>query len=361
MENTRRYLAVVAWVMVGGLFVLARLATALPVTAETVMVGPTLTPTPVPLQGPIVNPSFETGDLTGWVAEDLDDPFLPLQVGPAGLRSWESFFTGAPTDGEYALYTGFDGCGPGVIRLMQDVTLPSGRPILLFDYRAAWDITWSDARLQPDNGSVIKNQDRHFYVVIEESGGGNELARFLILTAPGGEEVIPFDTAYTPTEPDTGNLLGTVDLSDFAGRGVRLVFEWEIPECFTGPAFFQLDNIRLAQGWQRPRSDVSVIIYGGWNGIPARAWVGGTEQETLYTAVNSFGDAQAMWTFYPDGVWPVVVDVALPPGLDPEQWELKLIRITSPTAGWTVEDPVNPSFSIVGGHQYNVVYQLISK
>jgi len=104
-----------------------------------------------------------------------------------------------------------------------------------------------------------------------------------------------------------------------------------------------------------------VIIYGGWNGIPAHIWVGGTEQETLYTAMNSFGDAQAMWTFYPDGAWPVVVDVDLPAGLDPEQWELVLLRITSPTTGWTLEDPGGASFSIVGGHQYNVVYQLVHK
>jgi len=34
------------------------------------------------------------------------------------------------------------------------------------------------------------------------------------------------------------------------------------------------------------RSDVSVIIYGGWGNTPVKAWVGGTEQTTLYSAAT---------------------------------------------------------------------------
>jgi len=252
MKVMRRNLVVLTWVTVAvaGLFVLARLATALPVAADTVMVvqtvTATMTPTPPPA-GTIANPSFETGDLTGWVAEDLDDPYMPMHVDVAGVGVGDLDIVGAPTDGTYAFYTGFDGCGPGVIRLMQDLTLPLGRPILLFDYRAAWDITWGEGpALQPCK-ELVKLQDRHFYVVIEESGGGKELARFLILTAPGGEPLVHFNTGYTPTEPDTGNLLGTVDLSAFAGQGIRLVFE-------RGPPF----SSWITSAWNREGSDREV-------------------------------------------------------------------------------------------------------
>jgi len=342
MRALARTTLVIVSLLVAGL-----LTTALPVAAN---------------DGEIVNASFETGDLTGWLAEDLDEPYVAIHVGGAGETCNDPSLVpmvGAPTDGTYALYTGWDGCGPGEIRLMQDLTLPLGRSILLFDYRAGWELSgMAFGEVEP----AAAIADRHFYVVVEESGGGHELARFLILTAPGGEvEIDSAVQSYSPTMPDTGNLLGTVDLSAFAGQAIRLVFEWTVPECFTGPAFFQLDDLRLVEGWQRPRTDVSVIVYGGWDGMVARAWVGGTAQPELITAVNAFGDAQAMWTFYPDGTWPVAVSVDLPAGLDPDHWELQLIRVTSPTMGWANEEPGAAAASIVGGHQYQFVYQLVSK
>jgi hypothetical protein len=36
-------------------------------------------------------------------------------------------------------------------------------------------------------------------------------------------------------------------VSAFAGEAIRLSFEWFVPESFTGPAFFQLDNITLTE------------------------------------------------------------------------------------------------------------------
>jgi hypothetical protein len=37
--------------------------------------------------------------------------------------------------------------------------------------------------------------------------------------------------------------VGTVNISPFVNQGIRVVFEWFIPESFTGPGFFQLDNV----------------------------------------------------------------------------------------------------------------------
>jgi len=83
------------------------------------------------------------------------------------------------------------------------------------------------------------------------------------------------------------------------------------------------------------RSDVIVIIYGGWDGIPVRAWVGGTEQPSRETALNDEGEAQAMWSFYPpEGVrWTVRVAAELPAGLDPVRWEIQPLDATTVTIG----------------------------
>jgi len=45
------------------------------------------------------------------------------------------------------------------------------------------------------------------------------------------------------TNFDTGNLHGSVNISAFANQSVRLTFDWFIPESFTGPGFFQFDDV----------------------------------------------------------------------------------------------------------------------
>ncbi|MFQ5463716.1 MAG: hypothetical protein ACE5E5_13955, partial [Phycisphaerae bacterium] len=170
-----------------------------------------------------INGSFELGNFAGWVTQDLTTPFFPLQVGGAGITPGFGFFTSAPTDGVFAALHGFDGDGPGTIVIAEDVTLPVGIGSLEFDYRAGWDLLTFGAAL-----------NRTLEVVIRPAGGGAPLlGPELILTAAAGT-----------VQLDTGNLVGSVDVSAFAGQTVRLSFEWFVPELFTGPAFFQLDNIR---------------------------------------------------------------------------------------------------------------------
>jgi hypothetical protein len=169
------------------------------------------------------NASFETGDLSGWIAEDIVPPFFPLSVGPAGVSPGFGFFASEPTDGVFAALHGWDGGGPGTIVLAQDIDLPHGTTELLFDYRAGWELALFCANL-----------DRTFEVVILPAGGGPPLADpVLVLTAEAGTSV-----------GDTGPLTGAIDVSRFAGTTVRISFEWFVPEAFSGPAFFQLDNIR---------------------------------------------------------------------------------------------------------------------
>jgi len=168
----------------------------------------------------ITNASFETGDFTGWITQDLTTPFSAMQVGGSGVNPWASFFSSSPTDGSFAALHGFDGNGPGMIKIGQDITVTSSS-IITFDYRAAWQTTF--------NASL----ERNFFVSIEESGGGVVFETFNILTVP-----------INDTISDTGDLFGSIDLSAYNGQTINLNFVWDVPENFTGPAFFQLDNVR---------------------------------------------------------------------------------------------------------------------
>jgi len=169
---------------------------------------------------PFTNCSFENGDFAGWITQDLADPLTALDVVGAGYGLW--FFTSSPTQGSWVAINGFDGGGPGVIQIAQDVSLSQDAGYLIFDYRAAWDMIPYGATL-----------DRHFYIDIEPEGGGTELQRTNLLTAEAG------------TTDDTGDLNGVIDVRTYAGTNVRISFEWEVPEYYTGPASFQLDNVEV--------------------------------------------------------------------------------------------------------------------
>ncbi len=173
---------------------------------------------------PVRNCSFESS-FTSWVTQDHPDPFFPLSVLGSDITIWPGLFKSAPTQGDLALLTGWDGGegSPSRIRVGQNVAIPGGG-LLEFDYRAGWDLlTFCDGCL-----------DRVFSVQVEPDGGGAPMASRTILLARAGTSV-----------PDTGDRRGTVDLGAFAGRTVRLVFDWLVPDSFTGPAAFQLDNVRV--------------------------------------------------------------------------------------------------------------------
>jgi hypothetical protein len=173
----------------------------------------------------LTNGSFETGNAAGWILSDISSPVSPLAVRGAGFNSGYGFFNTAPTDGSYCLTHGFDGNGPGRIRAAFDVTFPPSPITLTFSYRMAWD-------MQNYGGATAA---RTFAVTIEPYGGGPALQTNTILTAAPGTSIY-----------DTGNLFATLNLSAFSGRAVRVSFDANIPEWFTGPGFFQLDNVALS-------------------------------------------------------------------------------------------------------------------
>jgi hypothetical protein len=200
----------------------------------------TLTVRPTSL---LLNGSFESGNLTGWVVSDLSSPLIPVGIHSAGYVSPFGFFTTAPTEGSYCLTHGFDGNGPGRIRVAVDVYLPKAPVTLTFDYRVAWD-------MQNYTGSTLP---RTFGVTIEPYGGGLGLLTNIVLSAGPGT------ASY-----DTGNLRATMDLSAYSGLGIRISFDAWIPEYFTGPGFFQLDNVVLTYPPVPPlliaRSGTNVVL-----------------------------------------------------------------------------------------------------
>ena len=172
----------------------------------------------------IHNCSFETGAFPAWNAADVGLPFVPLLVAGVGESPGFGLFTSLPTDGTKALLHGFDGVGPDVIRVWQDVTLPLWASVLRFDYRAGWDMLSFAGSTQP----------RRFEVTIEPAGGGTPLASDLVFEAPPQTRVL-----------DTGPRSRTIPVDEFAGQTVRIAFRWLIPETHTGPGFFQLDRVVL--------------------------------------------------------------------------------------------------------------------
>ena len=181
------------------------------------------------------NGSFESGDFSGWMTEEISDPFIWLQVSTAGYDPGNGLFTSQPVDGEYSMIHGWEGDGPGTIRLAQDVILPPGTVSLEFDYRAGWDLY-----------SYGGTQSRYFLVTVEPSGGGDPLLSETLLTGVAGVR-----------EPDTGPLHGTVDISAFADSSVRISFDWLVLGSWQGPSFFELDNIYVIPVDSGPR--ISVI------------------------------------------------------------------------------------------------------
>jgi len=56
-----------------------------------------------------------------------------------------------------------------------------------------------------------------------------------------------------------------------------------------------------------PEDACALLKNPSWASIPVKLWVGGTEQPTQSTAIDSSGRPVASWTFYPpaDTTWSV--------------------------------------------------------
>ncbi|MFM8439679.1 MAG: carboxypeptidase regulatory-like domain-containing protein, partial [Acidobacteriota bacterium] len=120
---------------------------------------------------------------------------------------------------------GFDGGGPGEYTLAQTVTLPSisGNGIIELSWRDS--IFWDMATY----GAMVP---RIFSVEVLDSSD-NLLA------------IVHSKRLEPATLGSTGWILHRASLNTWAGQTVKLMFRHYVPESFTGPANFSIDDIRV--------------------------------------------------------------------------------------------------------------------
>jgi len=178
------------------------------------------------------NGSFETGDFTGWTTTDPGSPCTPWTVllSPSSAWCYTGFDSSWPTsisavDGSYFADVTWDGDGTGDALLSQTVSIPASRPVLLdWSDNTSWDLTF---------GATVPRVE---YVQILSSDGSAVLQSY------------PIQTLEPGTIGATGWKAHTRGLSRFAGQTVQIQFRLTIPEVFTGPANFALDNVTLNAG-----------------------------------------------------------------------------------------------------------------
>ena len=178
----------------------------------------------------VANGSFETGFIH-WSIQDNVSPLYPIRVRQDGFDPGLGLFTSEATKGMYSATHGFDSFGTGAIRISQDIgRIDRNSNLLNFDYRIGWDMLNEGG---PPSGKL----DRVFSVAIYEPGSYvNLLDRLEVYRLVGGTKNL-----------DTGSFTANLDLSAFHAIDVRVSFEAYVPEPFTGPAFFQLDNVYLSR------------------------------------------------------------------------------------------------------------------
>ncbi len=172
----------------------------------------------------LTNGSFETGDFTGWTASATDgcsgwqvyaSPASPCFSGGFGFPGSISSVDG----NDFASVT-WDGAGDMDPELTQTVTIPANTTdTLTWSDNTSWDLCPFGAR---EPGCVGRDPHR-----LERAG------------------VAPDVHDGRPDIGNTGWVSHGLDLSAFAGHTVGIRFHLTVPQDFTGPAIYSLDNVAL--------------------------------------------------------------------------------------------------------------------
>ena len=175
----------------------------------------------------VANGSFEIGTFAGWTNTIVGMPFVPWLISPAGAGS-PGFGMAAtlPQDGALDAWNGFDGSSGTVYTLYQDITIPPflAEPALLkWKDRVQWNFLLTSTATQA----------RLYSVQIRDTRGA-------VLAT-----IHSFSTGTAHVIGDTGWQAHSIDVSAYAGMTIRLWFEEDIPENFTGPGQFELDAVSL--------------------------------------------------------------------------------------------------------------------
>jgi hypothetical protein len=186
----------------------------------------------------MTNGSFETGNFTGWKTTDPNDhcgatAAWTVLKSPSSHWCFSGFDPDWPTTisavkGRYFADVVWDGRrrsrdGPDRAMLSQKVSIPQAMRVNL----SWWDNTsWDMSRF----GAKFPRVE---YLDILNRHGSAVLHSYKIQTLQPG------------TEGATDWVSHTLNLSRYAGRRVQIRFRLTIPERFTGPANFALDQVTL--------------------------------------------------------------------------------------------------------------------
>ncbi len=182
------------------------------------------------------NGGFETGDFTGWLFGDNGIPPLdPWQVCPAFFCG---FFGNEPVEGEFDALNGFDGDAGYEAFLFQELEIPiEGGSVFFAD------------RIQYDSLGIPSFLPRIYEVQVRDTAGR-------ILEVLHREEILLNGQPYT----DLGWREREFDVSSYASSIIRIHVNLFIPESFTGPASFEVDNFRFEPGVGGPVNDCEVEL-----------------------------------------------------------------------------------------------------
>jgi hypothetical protein len=175
----------------------------------------------------VANGSFETGTFAGWTSNVVGAPFIPWLVTPAGNGAGFGMQPTQPQAGQYDAWNGFDGAGPMMFTLSQDISIPPCTG-------SSATLTWSD-RVQWNFALTSSATQARTYSVQVRDMAGTVLAT-----------LSSFSTGTALVIGDTGWQTHTADVSAYAGSTIRLWFEEDIPEFFTGPAQLEIDAVSVA-------------------------------------------------------------------------------------------------------------------
>ena len=171
------------------------------------------------------NGGFEFADFSGWAVGDNGfSPLFPWTVCPPFACGF--FFNNEPVEGDFDAVNGFDGGAGYEAFLFQDVEVPD----------QGGSIAFAD-RIQFDSLGLPSFQPRVYELQLRDTG--DDLLEIL-----HQEEIFLNGQPYT----DLGWRQRSFDVSAHAGETVRLYVRLFVPEDFTGPAQFEIDDVRLIPG-----------------------------------------------------------------------------------------------------------------
>lgn len=185
----------------------------------------------------LINGGFETGSLAGWTVSGggtgsgCDTNFNVSASGSAtncdGYSPIPATFV-APGTGTYAAYASFDGNGPEHHTITQAFSIAAGTTSL--------NVDWQDA-LGFGDGWIFP-QARNFSVNLLKADGSLEATLFTESFTNKSGGILQ---NWTSVDIDASKYL--TDL----GTGGKLQFDLYVPQSFTGPGVFALDNVSVTE------------------------------------------------------------------------------------------------------------------